>query len=155
MRLLPAAVFLALSAAGVALFLAQPFGGKGWEVWSALDSASAVAIAVLVFMGYLAYIRAEEYVGIYLKNGDTLYDTGLGVLRKDCTRSEVLGILGMIQKDGVSRYNIAYLKKPEFLRMLYDVQRARRDKVVIELKDEEMKQFDPRVFQKVESGEVS
>jgi len=70
---------------------------------------------------------------IYLENFD--------ITRKTVTRSELMGILGIIQKDSKERYNIEYLGTKEFFQNLYDVQNSKKDELTIEITPDELKQF--------------
>lgn len=65
----------------------------------------------------------------------------ISIIRKHITRSEVLGILGVVQKDSSKRFNIAYLSQTCFFDDLYEIQIGKSDKLIIEITDEELEQF--------------
>jgi len=116
---------------------------KFWDFYEALDTASAVALSLLAFSGYLEYIKSENVIKIYFQiDKQDEIDTGLSVLRKNCTRSEVFGILGMLQKDPKKRYEIKYTKDLSFLGKLQDIQKGDADKLIIPIIDEELEQFE-------------
>lgn len=113
-----------------------------WDLWGTVDVAFAVSLGILAFMAYLEFIKSEEEVSIYFKVDRELKDTGLSLLRKDFTRGEILGVLGMIQKDTVKRYSIAYMKKRDFLQSLHAIQKGRDKKFVMPMTLEEFEQFE-------------
>ncbi len=136
----PLIIFITLTLAGLAI--SYLLDKEAWRFWGNLDSAFAVALGVLAFMGYLEYIRSEDEIKIYFKVNEKKLDTGLTVLRKDCNRSEILGILGMIQKDSKNRFDIKYMKKRGLLKKLYDIQKGSEKELIIYLDEEELEQFD-------------
>lgn len=111
-----------------------------WKYIASLDTSTAIALAILAFLGYLEYVRLEDTIEIYFKVCEEEIETGLTVLRKNCTRSEVLGILGMMQtKNG--RYEIAYLKDKNLLTNLNNIQKNRDIRLIIPLSKKELEQF--------------
>lgn len=111
-----------------------------WKYIASLDTSTAIALAILAFLGYLEYVRLEDTIEIYFKVCEEEIETGLTVLRKNCTRSEVLGILGMMQtKNG--RYEIAYLKDKNLLTNLNNIQKNRDTRLIIPLSKKELEQF--------------
>lgn len=55
------------------------------------------------------------------------------IMRKNLTRSEVFGILGAFDKD--SKFDIKYTSSRDFFRQVSDVQEAKKDEIIIYLKD--------------------
>ena len=137
-RYLPLAIFLGLSVAGFGL---SRFFAVGWDIWMAVDSATAVALSVLAFLGYLEYIRSEDEIDIVFDVEGQRKKTGLSILRKDCTRSELMGILGMIRKNMRENLDITYMKDPQMLKNLYTVQKGTSKQFVIPLTAQEARQF--------------
>ena len=86
-------------------------------------------------------IKSEDVIKIYFRVNNQLIYTNLSILRKDCKRSEILGILGMIQKDGKSRFDIKSLKNPKILNEFQNIQKGKSDKLVIDLLQDELKIF--------------
>ncbi len=133
--------FIGLSLVGLIIyFIAED--GVIWKFWGAVDISFAVALGVLAFFAYRDMVRDEDEMTIIFKlpNGETK-NTDLTLLRKNCIRSEILGILGMIQKDPKNRFEIAYLQTPDFLRMLNRLQKGTETEILINLKDNEINQF--------------
>ena len=63
------------------------------------------------------------------------------ITRKSLTRSELMGILSIIQKDSTVRYNIEHLGTKEFFQDIFDIQNSKKDELVIKLTQKELEQF--------------
>lgn len=128
----------------VLLGLMAHYGGIIWleEFYGALDVAAAVALAFFALWGYMEYSRQEESVAISFLVANEKKKTGLSLLRKNCTRSELLGVLGMIQKDPKTRFEIASMKKAAFLDTLARIQKESDTNLYITLTESELKQFE-------------
>ena len=112
-----------------------------WDYWGVLDTSSAVALAILAGLAYWDYIKGENIIKIYfLVNGKKI-DTGLSLLRKDFSRSELLGILGMIKLDPKERYKLLYFQNPTILKEIQKIQKGKGNEFTIELEDDELKYF--------------
>lgn len=134
-------VFILLTLTGVAIYYVAGENSTFWKIWGVLDTSSAIALAVLAFMGYMEYIRTEDEISITFKIGEQKKDSGLKLLRKDLSRSEILGILGMIQKDSSKRFNIKTMKNKRFLEELIKLQKGKKRNLVIQLSEDEEAQF--------------
>lgn len=128
----------------VAIGLVAHYGGIAWleELYGALDVAAAVALAIFALWGYREYGRLEESVTIYFEVIEQRINTRLSLLRKDCTRGEVLGVLGMIQKDPKTRFEIWSMKKAAFLDTLAHIQKGKAKELIIYLNVDELEQFE-------------
>ena len=112
-----------------------------WDYWGVVDTSSAVALAILAGFAYWEYIKGENTIKIYfLANGKKI-DTGLSLLRKDFSRSELLGLLGMVQVDPEKRYKLKYFQNPEILKEIQKIQKGQSREFTIELADDELKYF--------------
>jgi hypothetical protein len=98
---------------------------------------------VMVGWNWIKNRKSEDKIQIYFQNqsGQIIWLENISIIRKHVTRSEVLGILGVLQKNSKERYNIAYLSKTRFFNDLYGVQIGENDTLVIEVTDEELEQF--------------
>ncbi len=137
-RYAPLIIFIAIGGVGIGAYVLFP---KLWDIYGVLDVASAVALSVLAFLGYMEFIRSEDEIEIVFNIEGEHKSTGLSVLRKDCTRSEIMGILGMIQKNPKEKFSISYMKEPKMLKDLYAIQKGSAKRLVIPLTKEEAKQF--------------
>jgi len=114
-----------------------------WEYYVDFSVVATVALAILALIGYVKYIRSEDTIKIYFKEQDKeeKIDTGLIVLRKNCVRSEIQGLLGMIHTTG-GRYDLkSFQKDRAFLDVINRVQTNELNEVLIEITSEELKQF--------------
>lgn len=128
----------------IGLVIRYGFGGDSWlwDFWMTIDVAFAVALGVMAFLAYREFIRAEDEISIYFEIDGESEDTGLKLLRKDFTRSEIQGVLGMIQKDSSKRYGVGYMKKRKFLEDLNQLQKGKSVVFVLPLSGDEFEQFE-------------
>ncbi len=112
-----------------------------WKVWEALDVASAIALSVMAFMAYIEYAKNEDEIDIVFDVEGTQTYTKLSILRKHFTRSEVLGILGMVQKNPKERFDLKCTKTKVFLSELHQIQKGSDKVFVLPISEEELSQF--------------
>jgi len=112
-----------------------------WKVFNIFDTSSAVALAILAFFGYLEFVKSEQPIKIYFDMDGKSIDTGLSILRKNFTRGELMGILGMIQRDSRSRFEIESLKEISFLKKLQEIQTKSEKEFHIAVTEQELAQF--------------
>ena len=114
-----------------------------WQLWGVIDVSFSVALGLLAYEGYSKYLRLEDTIIIRFKLPDEkLINTGLSSLRKDFNRQEVLGLLGMIQKDAKNRFDIDFTKTGTFLQRIQDIQKGKEKTFDIDISEEELKQFE-------------
>ena len=133
--------FILLTLLGI---IVRFLGGENsilWSIWNVVDVSFAVSLGILAFIAYKDMIREDDEISIYIKVNNNLINTGLIILRQDCTRSEVQGLFGMIQKDSSFRYNITYMKKRAFLKNLHKIKKGKSKKLIIPLTTQEFEQF--------------
>jgi len=141
-RYLVLIIFLGISIVGLAIRYIFGVDSWIWDIWASVDVASAVAMGVMAFLAYREFISSEDEIRIYFNVDDKLIDTGLSILRKDSNRSELLGILGMIQKDPTKRFSIQYLKDKKFLTNLHALQKGKSLKLEVIISPNELAQFE-------------
>ena len=112
------------------------------QFWSALDVSFAVAMGVIAFLAYWEFIKAEEEIKIYFDVDGALHDTGLSLLRRDCTRSEINGILTMPLKDGLRFHELRYMKNRALLQTLQAIQKGKENRLVMPMSAKEFEQFE-------------
>ena len=112
-----------------------------WHWFSILDTASAVALAILAFFGYLEFVRSEDAIKIFFDTDGEIIDTKLSILRKNFTRGELMGVLGMIQKDSKKRFEIQSLKEIAILDKIQHIQKTKDKEFHIKVTDEELSKF--------------
>jgi len=133
--------FMLLTLIGLVLFYG--FGSKSrvWSFWSALDVSFAVALGMLAFVAYRNMIRDEDEVRLYFDTGKQQVDTGLCLLRKDCTRGEIIGVLGMMQRKTDRRFHYDAVHLHDLLNEINKVQKGSQKKLFIPLDEVEFEQF--------------
>ncbi|BCD68472.1 hypothetical protein [Nitratiruptor sp. YY09-18] len=137
-RYIPFIIFIIIIISGI---IAKLFDSYLWEIFGILDTASAVALAILAGWGYIEFIRSEQPVKIIFEIDGKRVETGLALLRKNFTRSELMGILGMIQKDQNTRYRLSFFQDKNMLKTLQKTQTGKEKEFVITMSKEEAKQF--------------
>ena len=135
-------LFISITVVGGLIHLFSGEKGSLLQFWGALDVSFAVAMGVIAFLAYWEFIKAEEEIKIYFDVDGALHDTGLSLLRRDCTRSEINGILTMPLKEGVRFHELKYMKNRELLQDLHAIQKGKKDKFVMPMSAVEFEQFE-------------
>ena len=135
-------LFVSITLLGWLIHLFSASNGSWLKLWGALDVSFAVSMGVIAFFAYLEFIRAEDEIKIYFDVEGELKDTRLSLLRKDCTRSEINGILTMPLKDGVRFHDLKYMKNRELLQDLHAIQKGKNDRFVMPMSAVEFEQFE-------------
>ena len=92
-----------------------------WSFFEVIDTSTAVALSVLAFLAYKEYIKEEDEIelkiAIYQKDRydkpikiidfSEIAGNKIKILRKEVSRGEILGLLGMFQKDTGKRYTLS------------------------------------------------
>ena len=143
---------------------------KFWIDLTILDTATAIALAVLAFMTYMEYARNEDEIELKVaiyenskSNSPTIKDfteiagNRVKVLRKEVNRSEIMGILGMFQRDMKTRFEMKDNKlKVLFLNNLKKIQKGKGNILIIPVLKEDYENFlNPEKNSKKENNEVS
>jgi len=135
-------IFLGVTTLGIVLYLTDK-DAMGWQFYNMFGVATTLALSVLAFMTYIDYAKGEDVIKIYFQEGNRkIYtDTELYTQRKHFTRSEVLGLLGMIQSSQ-DRFNLSdFNKNPQILERFKKIQNGKSDELIIKITEEELKQF--------------
>lgn len=135
-------IFVAMTVVG--LVIRYVVGDKSWLwiFWEAIDVAFAVALGVMAFLAYKEFIQSEDEIKIYFNIEGRELDTGLSLLRKDCSRGEILGILGMMQQKTEQRFSLETHRVPILLKELQEIQKGNADKIVVDMSQKEFEQYD-------------
>jgi hypothetical protein len=128
----------------VGLFIRYFLGdqSKLWDIWNTIDVSFAVVLGILAFFAYRDIVRAEDQVRLIFNiEKAKQIDTGLCLLRKNCTRSEVIGLITMMKNTNKPlKYDIHHLHA--LLEEINSVQTSRAGKLFIPLYHDEFHQFD-------------
>jgi hypothetical protein len=118
-----------------------------WGFILSVDTATAIALAVLAFFAYYEYAKGEDEIPVVLNvDGTEFKDEKLKLLRKSISRSEILGVLGMIQNDSKQRFDFKYMVDFEFLEQINSVQKGQKKKVVVYLTKKEFIKYFSNFF---------
>lgn len=146
-RYLVLVTFLLITCMGLAIRYFTDEKSWIWEFWSVLDVSIAVALGVMAFLAYKEFIQSEDVIKIYFNVAGQEKDTGLSLLRKECSRGEILGVLGMMQRKTKERFSLEGKKLPILLKELQEIQKGNEDKIVVDMTQEEFEQYDIEQFQ--------
>lgn len=134
-------VFVVLTMVGLMIRYGVGIESWLWDFWGIIDVSFAVALGVLAFLGYRELISSEDEISIIFKVENEEIDTGLRLLRKDCTRSEINGILTMPLKDEIHFHTLAYMKDSRLLISLNNIQKGKDREFIIPINSKELEQF--------------
>jgi hypothetical protein len=87
--------------------------------------------------------RQLQKIPIYFNDKKLRFE----ITRKDITRAEMQGILGIIRKDMKKSYHIDYLNDFKYIDDIYKIQRYESDELVIKITDLELKQFKEDIYE--------
>ena len=120
--------------------------------WPALQSfavslsASLASVAVLFFLinVYTPLRPDRSIVKVVLSNGSRSQELPFELRRSEFTRSELLGIIGMIpMKENGKRFSLKYLNNPDLLTEIHRIRDHRgNSKLTIPCDNEEFGQFE-------------
>jgi len=134
-------IFVSITLFGIVVRYMGDAKSALWQFWGVVDTASAVALSILAFMGYREYIKSEDEIKIYFNVEGKVEDTGLSLLRKDCTRGEIVGLLEMMQTHTKERFHFDSQGLSILLDEVQKIQKAQKDIFVIPLTQKEFEQF--------------
>jgi len=100
-------------------------------------------VAAIGVIRLLAAKRRQEQlveVSLVLTSTSQKFVLPLQLQRKDITRAELLGRLGMFVKGG-QRFSLAALGSAQFLGNLNEVARGNKNELVLQVSEEEISQF--------------
>lgn len=116
--------------------------------WTTIDGLITTGTLLAVVIN--TYINAKhnetqlQKIPIYFNEKKL----NLDITRKDFSRSELQGILGILRTNMKVQYDIAYLSKIEYLDTIYKIQKSELHELKIEITDDELKQFKDDIYEK-------
>ena len=134
-------LFATLFGAGLAIRYLFGAHSRMWDIWNTIDISFAVALGVLAFVAYRDIVREKDQIRLIFDVEGEPIDTGLCLLRKDCTRSEIMGVMQLLCKNNATlRYDAKHLHS--LLEELNRVQSGSAGKLFIPLRRDELGQFE-------------
>jgi len=136
-------LFVTLTLVGLVLYYWVGPRSAIWSFWSAVDVSFAVALGVLAFFAYREMVRGEDEVRLFfdVEGLPEPVDTGLSLLRRDCSRGEVIGVLGMMQRRTEQRFVYDPAHLGELLQEINRVQKGKEERLLIPISQKEFEQF--------------
>ncbi len=101
--------------------------------------------ATLAWLKLRALDRLDETVRVFLRlsSGEGMIELPLQMRRRDVTRAEILGRLGMLpMRQRGLRFSLRFLAEPEFLNRINKVADRKSSILLIPCTQEEIEQFD-------------
>jgi hypothetical protein len=135
-------LFVILTFFGLAIYFFLGSESSLWQLWQVIDVSFAVSLGVLAFLGYKEYMKSKDEIKIVFCVDSHEIDTGLSLLRGGFSRSEVLGILGMLQRHPRQRFDLHASRERHFLESIQAVQRGKMNRFVIPMSAAEFAQFE-------------
>jgi hypothetical protein len=130
----------------------QNSNDKIWGLLLVLDTATALALAVLAFFAYVEYAKGEDEItlkfdildeNLHRINVIPIQSNGenIKLLRKNVNRAEVLGIMGMVQKKSTGRYEINNKIQKLFLERINQIQKGKGEELLIPIIEKDYEKF--------------
>ncbi len=113
------------------------------QIWATCDALITLCTVVGVGLNFRNNKKQLEKVPIFFNHRKL----NLDIIRKNISRAELQGILGVLRKDTNKNYDVEYLSTIEFLDSIYRVQKSKEDKLIIKLQEDELKQFKDEIFE--------
>lgn len=112
---------------------------------SYMDQITIIFAFIIMILTILNYIRAGrefDRIKIFFQVGDRKILIDDNLTRKDCKRSEIQGVFRTKLKKEKTFYDIDFLKKREYFKNIYQIQKGKKDTLTIYVTPQELEQFD-------------
>lgn len=121
----------------------SPFFGIIGQISNIAGAVGGIVSAIGVVKLRAAQRRALEHVEVQLllEGEDRTFALPLEMLRKDISRAELLGRLGMATRNQGQRYSLRAMSTPAFMRAINEVVEGKSSTLVILCTKEELDQF--------------
>jgi hypothetical protein len=119
-----------------------------FDLWSLIDAYATSLTLVLVVYNLKQNQMQMQQIPIYFNDKKL----NLDITRKDFSRSELQGILGILRNDVEKPYNVAYLSKIEYLDAIYKIQKSELDELKIEITEDELKKFRNDIYETINNN---
>ena len=134
-------IFILVTAFGFdAYYLNEDGKSNMWEIYLVFGASSTFALSIFALWGYYEYIREEDEIEILFSLENKEIETGLKVLRKNCTRAELQGLLRILS-NGKTFDMASVLRDKKILHLVNDIQTGKGKKIIIEIQLNELEQF--------------
>ncbi len=113
------------------------------NIWASIDAIVTIFTVIGVWYNFSKNQKQLQKVDIYFNDKKL----NLDITRKDISRAELQGILGIFREDMQENYKVAYLSSIDYLDSIYKIQKSELDKLVIQLTPEEQGQFTDDIYE--------
>jgi len=116
------------------------------QVVSLMDVVTIVFSFITMLFVIYSFIKSRKQLDkismvFQIKSNNKEIEIDKNLTRKDCTRSEIQGVLRTKLQKGFPIYEIDYIGEEKYFENIYNIQTAKSDKLFIQLKDNELEQF--------------
>ncbi|MFA7083899.1 MAG: hypothetical protein WC141_05115 [Arcobacteraceae bacterium] len=136
----------------VSLFVLFLFYAINSEAWSFVDRLINVGTLFAVIVNISINAKNKELelqkIPIYFNKKKLNFE----ILRKDFTRQELQGVLGVLRVDMKSHYKVEYLSGTDYLEDIYKIQKSKLDKFVVNITKKELEQFKDDIYETINSN---
>jgi hypothetical protein len=123
------------------------FNSYFFEVVGQVSNLAGAIGGIVAAFGALKVLRAQKRalegvtITLVLQGHGAERELPLEMLRKDVSRAELLGRLGMALKNQGQRFSLAALSTPAFMRAVNEVAEGKTSNLIIPCTEQEMEQF--------------
>lgn len=122
---------------------------KESEMWASVDAVFTIVsifitlgTLIMVVKNYLTNKKQYDKIPIYFNDKKLK----LNIARKDFSRQELQGILGILRKEMKKQYEVDFFSKVEYLDSIYKIQKSELDELVIKITKKELEQFKNDIY---------
>lgn len=115
------------------------------EIIKYLDYATIIFAFLAMFGAFYNiynFKKRLEKVDIYFNDKKL----AIPLIRKECTRGEIQGLLAMFRKNMGINFHIEFMGSVEYLDLIMDIQKNKSNKLIIKLIEEEIGQFKDEIY---------
>lgn len=124
------------------IYYYSTYDGNLWHIMSGVDTATSIPLAILAFFGTMEYFRHDDEIKILFQTEKGNYRIDGHVLRKNCTRSEVLGILGMYRTNVKKQIYFTIEQNKKNLKAIQEIQNGKDKELMLEINFEELENLE-------------
>lgn len=116
-------------------------------IWTSIDGVITIGTLGAVILNIYINSKNKEVelqkIPIYFNEKKL----NLDITRKDFTRQELQGILGILRKNMNNQYKVEYLSEIAYIDDIYKIQKSKIDKLVIKITEQELEQFKDEIYE--------
>lgn len=110
------------------------------NIWAFLDALVTVLTVYGVGYTYFSNKKQLQPIKIFLKKGNITKEIPTYIIRKNFTRGDIKGILSELH-DSDEPYKISDIRKPLFLKRIFDIQQGKYSDLTINIYDSDFFEY--------------